>query len=103
MGDGPMSPPVAAILVAAGQSRRFGGDKVWIDMWGRPVWRWGLDSLLSVPGMALVAAVVPPDGIQRFTDALPHDTNDRVQIVAGGEERTDSVVAGITALTAARI
>jgi len=98
-----MSPPVAAILVAAGQSRRFGGDKLWIDMWGRPVWRWGLDSLLSVPGMALVAVVVPPDGIQRFTDALPPDTNDRVQIVAGGEERTDSVVAGITVLTAAQI
>jgi 2-C-methyl-D-erythritol 4-phosphate cytidylyltransferase/2-C-methyl-D-erythritol 2,4-cyclodiphosphate synthase len=98
-----MSPPVAAILVAAGQSRRFGADKMWIDMWGRPVWRWGLDTLLAVPGMALVAVVVPPDGIQRFTDALPPDANDRVQVVAGGEERTDSVVAGIAALTAARI
>ena len=98
-----MSPPVAAILVAAGESRRFGGDKMWIDMWGRPVWRWGLDTLLSVPGMALVAVVVPPDGIQRFTDALPPDTNDRVQVVEGGAERTDSVVAGITALTAAKI
>ena len=98
-----MSPPVAAILVAAGQSRRFGGDKMWIDMWGRPVWRWGLDSLLSVPGMALVAVVVPPDGVQRFSDALPPDTHDRVQVVAGGQERTDSVVAGIAALTAAQI
>ena len=98
-----MSPPVAAILVAAGESRRFGGDKMWIDMWGRPVWRWGLDTLLSVPGMALVAVVVPPDGIQRFTDALPPDTNDRVQVVEGGAERTDSVVAGIAALTAAKI
>ncbi|HET6746401.1 MAG TPA: 2-C-methyl-D-erythritol 2,4-cyclodiphosphate synthase [Candidatus Limnocylindria bacterium] len=98
-----MSPPVAAILVAAGQSRRFGGDKMWIDMWGRPVWRWGLDSLLSVPGMALVAVVVPPDGLQRFTDALPPAANDRVQVVEGGPERTDSVVAGIAALTAAQI
>jgi 2-C-methyl-D-erythritol 4-phosphate cytidylyltransferase/2-C-methyl-D-erythritol 2,4-cyclodiphosphate synthase len=97
------SPPVAAILVAAGQSRRFGVDKMWIDMWGRPVWRWGLDSLLSVPGMALVAVVVPGDAIPRFTDALPPETNDRVLVVGGGAERTDSVVAGITALTAARI
>lgn len=97
------NPPVAAILVAAGQSRRFGGDKTWIDMWGRPVWRWSLDSLLSVPGMALVAVVVPPDATQRFADALPPEVNDRVRVIAGGAERTDSVVAGIAALTAAQI
>ena len=60
-----MSPPVGAILVAAGQSRRFGADKLWIDIWGRPVWRWSLDALLAVPGMALVAVVVPPEGIDQ--------------------------------------
>jgi 2-C-methyl-D-erythritol 4-phosphate cytidylyltransferase/2-C-methyl-D-erythritol 2,4-cyclodiphosphate synthase len=98
-----MSPPVGAILVAAGQSRRFGADKLWIDIWGRPVWRWSLDALLTVPGMAIVAVVVPPDGIERYTNALPPDAGQRVQVVAGGQERTDSVVAGITALTAARL
>jgi 2-C-methyl-D-erythritol 4-phosphate cytidylyltransferase/2-C-methyl-D-erythritol 2,4-cyclodiphosphate synthase len=98
-----MSPPVGAILVAAGQSRRFGADKLWIDIWGRPVWRWSLDSLLEVPGMALVAVVVPPDAIQRFADALPPNARERVQVVAGGQERTDSVVAGITTLTAAHL
>jgi 2-C-methyl-D-erythritol 4-phosphate cytidylyltransferase / 2-C-methyl-D-erythritol 2,4-cyclodiphosphate synthase len=72
-------------------------------MWGRPVWRWSLDTLLSVPGMALVTVVVPEDAIARFTDALPPDINNRVQVIAGGAERTDSVVAGITALTAAHI
>jgi 2-C-methyl-D-erythritol 4-phosphate cytidylyltransferase / 2-C-methyl-D-erythritol 2,4-cyclodiphosphate synthase len=98
-----MSPPVGAILVAAGTSRRFGVDKLWIDIWGRPVWRWSLDALLSVPGMALVSVVVPSDGIQRFADWLPPDAGERVRVVAGGDERTDSVVAGITALTAARL
>jgi 2-C-methyl-D-erythritol 4-phosphate cytidylyltransferase/2-C-methyl-D-erythritol 2,4-cyclodiphosphate synthase len=98
-----MSPPVGAILVAAGQSRRFGADKLWVDIWGRPVWRWSLDALLSVPGMAIVAVVVPADGIQRYTDALPPDVGERVQVVAGGQERTDSVVAGIATLTAARL
>ncbi|HKO34107.1 MAG TPA: 2-C-methyl-D-erythritol 2,4-cyclodiphosphate synthase [Candidatus Limnocylindria bacterium] len=98
-----MSLPVAAILVAAGQSRRFGTDKLWIDILGRPVWRWGLDALLAVPGMARVALVVPADGVRRFTDALPPDAGERVMVVGGGEERTDSVVAGITALTAAGV
>src|SRR6188508_1480045 len=98
-----MSLPVAAILVAAGQSRRFGTDKLWIDIWGRPVWRWGLDALLAVPGMARVALVVPADGVERFSAALPPDAGERVLVVGGGEERTDSVVAGITALTAAGV
>jgi 2-C-methyl-D-erythritol 4-phosphate cytidylyltransferase/2-C-methyl-D-erythritol 2,4-cyclodiphosphate synthase len=98
-----MSPPVAAILVAAGQSRRFGEDKLWVDLWGRPTWRWSLDSLLSVPGMAMVALVTAADAIERFSAALPPDVNNRVAVVAGGAERTDSVVAGITALTAARV
>ncbi|HEX6474136.1 MAG TPA: 2-C-methyl-D-erythritol 4-phosphate cytidylyltransferase, partial [Candidatus Limnocylindria bacterium] len=98
-----MSLPVAAILVAAGQSRRFGTDKLWIDIWGRPVWRWGLDALLAVPGMDKVALVVPADGVERFTGALPPDAGERVLVVGGGEERTDSVVSGITALTAAGV
>jgi 2-C-methyl-D-erythritol 4-phosphate cytidylyltransferase/2-C-methyl-D-erythritol 2,4-cyclodiphosphate synthase len=98
-----MNLPVAAVLVAAGQSRRFGADKMWIDIWGRPVWRWGLDALLSVPGMSLVIVVAPPDAVERFTAAVPPDAGDRVRVVAGGAERTDSVVAGITALTAARV
>lgn len=96
-----MSQPVAAVLVAAGQSRRFGADKVWVEFWGRPAWRWGLDTLLSLPDMKLVALVVPPDAVDRFAAALPPAAGDRVAVVPGGAERTDSVVAGITALTRA--
>jgi 2-C-methyl-D-erythritol 4-phosphate cytidylyltransferase / 2-C-methyl-D-erythritol 2,4-cyclodiphosphate synthase len=96
-----MSQPVAAVLVAAGQSRRFGADKVWVDFWGRPAWRWGLDTLLSLPGMTLVAVVVPPDALERFDAALPAGAGERISLVGGGAERTDSVVAGIAALTAA--
>jgi 2-C-methyl-D-erythritol 4-phosphate cytidylyltransferase/2-C-methyl-D-erythritol 2,4-cyclodiphosphate synthase len=98
-----LSQPIAAVLVAAGQGRRFGVDKLWIDFWGRPVWRWGLDALLAVPDMSLVAVVVPPDAVDRFEAALPPDALDRCTVVGGGLERTDSVVAGITALTAAGV
>jgi 2-C-methyl-D-erythritol 4-phosphate cytidylyltransferase/2-C-methyl-D-erythritol 2,4-cyclodiphosphate synthase len=98
-----LSQPIAAVLVAAGQGRRFGVDKLWIDFWGRPVWRWGLDALLAVPDMSLVAVVVPPDAVDRFEAALPPEALDRCTVVGGGLERTDSVVAGITALTAAGV
>ena len=51
--------PFAAVLVAAGESRRMGGDKLWTDFWGRPTWRWALDVLLASPGLVRVAIVVP--------------------------------------------
>jgi 2-C-methyl-D-erythritol 4-phosphate cytidylyltransferase/2-C-methyl-D-erythritol 2,4-cyclodiphosphate synthase len=98
-----LSSPVAAVLVAAGQGRRFGVEKLWIDFWGRPVWRWSLDALLAVPGMFMVAVVVPPDALERFEAGLPPEAGDRCLVVAGGVERTDSVVAGITALAAAGV
>lgn len=98
-----MNQPVAAVLVAAGQSRRFGGDKLWIDLWGRPVWRWGLDTLLSVPGMTHVVIVTPAEAAERFERSLPDEGRDRCLVVAGGNDRTDSVVAGVAALTAAGV
>jgi 2-C-methyl-D-erythritol 4-phosphate cytidylyltransferase/2-C-methyl-D-erythritol 2,4-cyclodiphosphate synthase len=98
-----MSGPVAAVLVAAGQGRRFGAEKLWLDFWGRPTWRWSLDTLLSVPEMSVVALVVPADEVDRFRAALPEQAAERVRVVPGGAERTDSVVAGITTLTAAGI
>jgi len=98
-----MSDEAVAVLVAAGAGRRMGGDKLWNDLWGRPVWRWGLDALLSVPDVARVVVVVPPGAAERFAAALPADAGERVTFVDGGERRIDSVVAGLQALTAAAV
>jgi 2-C-methyl-D-erythritol 4-phosphate cytidylyltransferase / 2-C-methyl-D-erythritol 2,4-cyclodiphosphate synthase len=91
----------AAILVAAGGSQRMGSDKLWTDFWGRPTWRWAFDVLLASPGLVRIAIAVPPDGIDRFTGALPDAADDRCLIVSGGEARADSVIAGLWALTGA--
>ena len=40
---------LGAVLVAGGDSQRMGTDSAWIDLWGRPVWRWSADALLSIP------------------------------------------------------
>ena len=96
-----MSRPVAAILVAAGRSSRMGSDKLWADVWGRPTWRWSLDTLLSVRDVARVALVVPSGAADRFGERLPAEAADRILVVEGGEVRADSVIAGIWALTRA--
>ena len=90
-----------AILVAAGRSSRMGSDKLWADLWGRPAWRWSLDALLAAPGLARVAISVAPDAIGRFREALPEGAEDRCLVVAGGEGRADSVIAGLWALSGA--
>ena len=97
-----MATTFAAILVAAGRSRRMGDDdKLWIDFWGRPTWRWSLDVLLATPGLTRIAITVPADAADRFSAELPPGSSDRCLVVAGGEARADSVIAGIWALTGA--
>jgi 2-C-methyl-D-erythritol 4-phosphate cytidylyltransferase/2-C-methyl-D-erythritol 2,4-cyclodiphosphate synthase len=92
---------IGAVLVAAGSGRRMGADKLWIEFSGRPAWRWALDTLLAVPGMTWVVVVAPADALDRFRDAIPEIARKRCAVVAGGEERADSALAGIAALTAA--
>lgn len=94
------STPFVAILVAGGQSSRMGVDKLWIDMWGRPVWRWALDALLATSGLERVAIAVPAGSVDRFRAALPAGGLGRCEVIAGGEKRADSVVAGLRALRA---
>lgn len=91
----------AAIIVAAGRSNRMGSDKLWLDLWGRPAWRWSLDAFLAVPGLERIALVVGADAVERYEAALPAEAADRCLVVAGGEARADSVIAGIWALTGA--
>jgi 2-C-methyl-D-erythritol 4-phosphate cytidylyltransferase / 2-C-methyl-D-erythritol 2,4-cyclodiphosphate synthase len=91
------STPFVAVVVAAGSSTRMGTDKLWIEFWGRPTWRWALDTLLAA-GAARVALVVPAAAIDRFRDCLPPDEKDRCLVVGGGDARAESVVAGLRAL-----
>jgi len=88
---------LAGVVVAAGRGSRMGGDKLWIELWGRPVWRWSLDALLAVPGLERLALAVPPDEVERFRALLPPGS-DRCLLVEGGETRPASVEAGLIAL-----
>jgi 2-C-methyl-D-erythritol 4-phosphate cytidylyltransferase/2-C-methyl-D-erythritol 2,4-cyclodiphosphate synthase len=95
------APPVAvaAVLVTAGRGRRMGGtEKAWIDFWGRPAWRWSLDTLLAIRGMTHVAVVAPGEALERYRAYLPPAVVARCRVVAGGAERADSVLAGLRAL-----
>jgi 2-C-methyl-D-erythritol 4-phosphate cytidylyltransferase/2-C-methyl-D-erythritol 2,4-cyclodiphosphate synthase len=95
-----MGTPYAAILVAAGRSTRMGSDKLWAELWGRPLWRWSLDTLLGDADLQHVAITVPRDAVEQFRAALPAGDG-RCLVVPGGDVRADSVIAGLWALTGA--
>jgi len=85
----------AAIIVAAGSSRRMGFDKLLADLAGQPVLQHCIEAFLSCSEITHVIVVCPSD---RY-EALDFEfSNKVVQRVDGGNDRHDSVAAGIAVL-----
>ena len=64
-----------AILVAAGQGRRIGGDvsKTYLPIAGRPLFLRALDRLFSTPAIHDVILVIAPDDFARCETFLRGD------------------------------
>ena len=54
---------IAALLLAAGQSTRFGAQKLLHDLDGKPVVRWSAEALIGAP-VDTIVAVIGSDGAQ---------------------------------------
>ena len=88
---------IGAIIVAAGMGIRAGGatPKQLQILLGRPVFAWSVDTFLSHPGVSQVALVVPADRLSAFESYAGPD----LVVVPGGATRTQSVKAGLDALS----
>jgi 2-C-methyl-D-erythritol 4-phosphate cytidylyltransferase/2-C-methyl-D-erythritol 2,4-cyclodiphosphate synthase len=86
---------VYLVVVAAGSSSRFGGDKLAADLRGRSVLARALDAVRAPYPRAPLALVVRPEVVdeQRLLWEIGG-----TRVVAGGERRQDSVRNGVTAL-----
>lgn len=87
----------AAVIVAGGAGRRMGGAvrKQYLELRGRPILEHAVRPFLEHPAIGAVVVVLPPDDAAappRWLAALG------VTIVAGGDERTDSVWNGLCAI-----
>jgi 2-C-methyl-D-erythritol 4-phosphate cytidylyltransferase len=87
----------AAIIVAAGSSRRMGFDKLAAPLAGRSVLRRTLDVFLAADSIVEIIVVCPEE---RWTLWEGETFNKPVRRVEGGTERQDSVIAGLTAISA---
>jgi 2-C-methyl-D-erythritol 4-phosphate cytidylyltransferase len=88
-------PRCAALIVAAGSSRRMGFDKLASPLAGVPVLRRTLGVFLSAGSVAEIVVVCPPERWEWLAGpAFPKP----VRRVDGGRDRQDSVAAGLAAL-----
>ncbi len=96
----PLPRDVGVIVVAAGRGARFGAElpKQYFPLHGVPVLLHALRPFTSHPDVAQVVVVLPPDDAAAPPSWLEPLLGTTLVAVAGGAERGDSVMAGLTAL-----
>jgi 2-C-methyl-D-erythritol 4-phosphate cytidylyltransferase/2-C-methyl-D-erythritol 2,4-cyclodiphosphate synthase len=89
-----------AVVVAAGTSSRMGGiDKLEAPLQGRPLLAWSVAAMAGAESVRRVIVVAPPDRLDAVRAASWLARYDAA-VVAGGERRSDSVLAGVRATDA---
>ena len=93
----------SAVIVAAGQGKRFGDGtpKQFLPLLGKPVLAYSAETFSECESIDEIILVVPSDWADKvrteITDKL--STNKIINIIAGGPERQDSVLNGFNSLT----
>ncbi len=85
---------VAALLLAAGRSQRYGSDKLAEAVGGIPVWEMAYRAFASHPEVDAVGLVVSEDRLQEVRERAPG----ALFHVLGGASRQESALAGLRAL-----
>jgi len=93
---------VAALIVAAGKGRRFGGEipKQFHPLAGKPLLLYCLEAFESFPEISEMVVVLPPEYVH--IDSIRRDLQHLGKlkaIIPGGVERQDSVISGLNAFS----
>ena len=91
---------VAAIIVAAGRGERMSGvDKVFALLAGKPVLAWAVDAFQQCPLVDRIVVVLAEHNLKRGRELVEKEGWSKVSDVCpGGEERQQSVAAGLSRL-----
>jgi 2-C-methyl-D-erythritol 4-phosphate cytidylyltransferase len=87
-----------AVIVAAGQSIRFGGrtPKQFVPVCGRPLLAWTISRFEAASSIQVITIVAPADCMDLANLAVRISNGTKVKdIVPGGETRSESVLAGL--------
>ena len=93
-------PACAAVIVAAGSGSRFGdtGPKQFLEVAGKTILRHCLDTFLGLDELKRIVVVLAPERVEEFRSGLSAPEALRVEAVAGGPTRQESVFEGLKAL-----
>jgi 2-C-methyl-D-erythritol 4-phosphate cytidylyltransferase len=93
---------ISAVIVAAGQGRRVGGDipKQYLDMAGKPVLAYSLQAFDNVARIDQLIIVVAGEWVDHCRDHVVAalDIAKPVILITGGSRRQDSVFNGLKAI-----
>ncbi|MFA6836411.1 MAG: 2-C-methyl-D-erythritol 4-phosphate cytidylyltransferase [Fibrobacteraceae bacterium] len=92
----------AAVLPAGGLGKRMGSTliKQLLDLGGKPVYQYSLETFAKMSQIGEVVLVVPRDWKSHFEEDLKDFRYaDKIKIVIGGKERWESVRNGIESLS----
>lgn len=98
----PSSSRVWAVIVAAGEGRRFGGasPKQFADLAGKPMLLHAIAPFRDHPNIEGVTLVLPEAFVHEPPGWLAALAGSDMRLVAGGDSRTDSVRQGVAATPA---
>ncbi|MGI9952473.1 2-C-methyl-D-erythritol 4-phosphate cytidylyltransferase [Moorellaceae bacterium AZ2] len=93
-------PFLTALVAAAGQGKRLGagGNKVLVNLRGRPLLTYSLDVLESSPLVQAVIVLTRREDMEHCREIMSNRYTKVLGLVEGGEERQDSVYRGLKAL-----
>ncbi|HLG51779.1 MAG TPA: 2-C-methyl-D-erythritol 4-phosphate cytidylyltransferase [Chloroflexota bacterium] len=90
---------LGVIVVAAGVSQRFGGDKLFRRLGDRPVLAWSLDTLDQAPEVEAIVLVLNAANLERGRRLVARRGYGKIRaITLGGTRRQDSVWNGLAIL-----
>jgi 2-C-methyl-D-erythritol 4-phosphate cytidylyltransferase len=88
-----------AVVVAAGRGTRFGRPKQLLEVAGKPLVAWSVETLAALPEIVELVVVTESEFIELMELAITPVAGDhRPHIVRGGSTRQDSVRLGLAAL-----
>jgi 2-C-methyl-D-erythritol 4-phosphate cytidylyltransferase len=91
------SSTLSAVIVAAGSSRRMGFDKLTASLLGRPLVAHSLAAFDACADVGSIVLVCAGERMGEFEKMAAPFAKVR-EVVPGGKERVDSVLAGVSAL-----
>jgi 2-C-methyl-D-erythritol 4-phosphate cytidylyltransferase len=91
---------IDAVIVAGGAGKRLGSDapKAFVDLGGRPLFMHSLAQFNTHTSIAMIVLVVPADKVSEAGAVISRNgLAAKIKIVAGGNERWQSVQSGVNA------